>query len=200
LMKNCLNLMPWRCRKAQLVRLRLGQWCLPWAVAGGLVVAAGLVKWDQWRSSGDRVERLQRACGPSDALLAEIKTFGNRVEALKAREAALAQLEYPRPALTFLGLVSRSAKECEGRLRVEHLSLHSDGDAGAVPSRGSTRAGPGRVTSVTVKGIATDNLAVARFVLALRQTKAFDRVELKSSQEQPADRRRTRSYQVECTY
>ena len=72
-----------------------------------------------------------------------------------------------------------------------------------------------------------DDLAVARFVLALRQTKAFDRVELKSSQEQgtgaggratgdgggsspasrdhPADGARPpaprlRSYLVECGY
>jgi len=199
-MKNYLNLMPWKCRKAQLVRLRLGQWCLPWAVAGGLLAAAGLVKWDQWRSSRDQVERLQRACAPTDALQAEIRSFASRAEALKAREAVMAQLEHPRPALALLGLVGRSAKECEGRLRVEHLALWSEGDPAKAPSRGSAEAGPGRVTSVTLKGIAADNLAVARFVLALRQTKAFDRVELKSSQEQPTDRRRTRSYQVECTY
>ena len=199
-MKNYLNLMPWKCRKAQLVRLRLRQWCVPWAVAGGLLVATGLVKWDQWRSSRDRVERLQRACEPTDALKEEIRSFARRAEALKAREALLAQLEHPRPALTLLGFVSRSAKECEGRLRVESLAMRSEGGPAGAAGRGSAESGPGQVASVTVKGIAADNLAVARFVLALRQTKAFNRVELKSSQEQPADRRRTRSYQVECTY
>jgi Tfp pilus assembly protein PilN len=199
-MKDYLNLIPWKCRKAQLLRLRLRQWCLPWAIAGGLVLAAGVVKWDQWRCGRDRVERLQRACGPTDSLLAEIQALTKRVEALKAREAAVAQLEDPRPALALLGLVSRSAKQCEGRLRVELLSLQTKQDAGASAGLGPTAAGLARRKSLVLKGIAADNLAVAQFVLALRQTKAFDRVELKSSQVQPADHRPARTYQVECLY
>jgi len=199
-MKSHLNLLPWKCRKAQLIRLRLAQWCLPWAVAGGLVSAVCVARWEQWRSSRARVERLEREHGPTTALLAEIKTLRKRAEELRDRDAVLAQLETPRPALTLLGLVSRSARECEGRLRVEQLVLRSDGQAAQVAGPGPPGGGAPAAASVTIKGIAADNLAVARFVLALRQTKAFDRVELKSSQEQPAERQRTRSYQVECTY
>lgn len=199
-MKNRLNLMPWQCRKSQLMRLRLAQWFLPWAVAGGLVLAACVAKWEQWQLRRDRVQRLEREYVPTDALLTEIKAFGDRLEEFRSREAVLAQLDSPRPALTLLGLVSRSARECQGRLRVEHVSLHVEGDAAKPGNAGSSGAAPGRTTAVTIKGDATDNLAVARFVLALRETKAFDRVELKSTQEQPADRRQTRSYLVECVY
>jgi Tfp pilus assembly protein PilN len=68
---------------------------------------------------------------------------------------------------------------------VESLSLHA------------TEAG---TTAVTLKGIGIDNLAVAQFVLALRQTKALDRVELKASVEQGTVGGAARSYLVECEY
>ena len=54
--------------------------------------------------------------------------------------------------------------------------------------------------AVTLQGIGVNNLAVARFVVALRETKAFDRVELKSSAETGSADSPACSYLVECSY
>jgi Tfp pilus assembly protein PilN len=216
-MKNYVNLLPWKCRKAQLVRLRLVQWSVAWVAVGALVVAASVAKWDQWNTTRDQTGRLEQALAPTNALLAEIKTLSREVEQLRAGETAVAQLEAPRPALTLLGLVSRSAQECEGRLRVEQLTVTSSQLSEGNPQRTTDNRQPSTdncppVASVAIKGVAVDDLAVARFVLALRQTKAFDRVELKSSQEHPAHDPgttqrvvaegawRPRSYLVECGF
>ena len=50
------------------------------------------------------------------------------------------------------------------------------------------------------KGIGTDNLSVARFVVALRATGGFDRVELKSSLKQALGERQIAGYIVECEF
>ena len=143
-MTTFVNLLPWTCRKAQLIRLRLVQWSVAWAAVGGLMFVACVVRWDQWNASRDRVEWLQQAYAPTNAVLAEIKTLGRGVEQLRAQETVVAQLESPRPALTLLGLVSRSARECEGRLRIEQLSVASsqlsDGSRHDHPADGARTA------------------------------------------------------------
>jgi hypothetical protein len=53
---------------------------------------------------------------------------------------------------------------------------------------------------VTITGAALDNLAVARFVVLLRQTGAFDRVELKSSEGKAPASQHVCSYIIECAY
>jgi Tfp pilus assembly protein PilN len=180
------NLLPWKCRKAQLVRLRLVQWSVAWVVVGALVAAACVVKWDEYSTIRDQTDRLEQALAPTNALLAEIKTLGQAVEQLRAHETAVAQLESPRPALTLLALVSRSAQECEGRLRVEQLTVTSSQLSGGsrqqtTDNRQLSTDNCPPATSVAIKGVAVDDLAVARFVRALRQTKAFDRVELRGT-------------------
>ncbi len=197
-MRSSLNLLPWNCRRAQLIRLRLVQWSLPWLFAAAVLAGVGAVKWHHWETSLHERERLEEEYAPTERLRAEIKTLAKQLEEFELREAALAQLGNPRPALTLLGLVSRSARDCEGRLRVEQLSVNprSGGSASKAGGDGS----PAGLASATIKGIALDNLAVARFVAALRQTKAFDHVDLKAALEQTADGRRACSYQVECAY
>ena len=113
-MTTSVNLLPWRCRKAQLIRLRLVRWSVAWAAVGGLVAAVAAVEWDQCSASRDQAERLEHAYAPTNALLAEIKTLGRGVEQLRARETVVAQLEPSRPALTLLGLVSRERGSAKG--------------------------------------------------------------------------------------
>lgn len=196
-MKTHLNLLPWNCRRTQLIRLCLKRWSVPWAVACGLTAAAAIVRWDQAEAARARMEVLEQQYAPTAALRGQIERLGKRFEGLRSREAILDRLEDPRPALSLLGLVSRSARECQGRLRIEQLALRLEGQPGSGP--GPTPAHAGATRSVLIKGTAADNLAVARFVLALRRTEAFDRVELKSSQQQP-QQGETWSYVLDCAY
>ena len=183
----------------QVIRLRLLQWSMPCAIAVVAVGVFGVIQWGRDRAAEARVEQLEQDHAPVVLMSEQIKKQKARAEELSGHAARVAGLGDPRPALTLLGLVSRSARECQGRLHVNALSLQpaghpakKDGNASSQPNSGAAM--------VAIKGIAADNLAVARFVVALRQTKAFQRVDLKSTQEQPYGAKRVCSYLVECGY
>jgi len=219
-MKTHLNLLPWRCRQRQMARLRLRQWLLPWGAALGAVAVLFLIQGSRHQAARARAEQLEEQCIPVDKLQEEIRGLRERAGALTRRESMLKPLEEPRPALTLLAMVSRSAEKCEGQLRVEKLVLRPAGEAGKAaaapasvpalpgPAGGDTKAAataplparPASTSLVTITGIALDNLAVARFVVSLRQTGAFDRVDLKSSEEKAPTGQHVCSYTIECAY
>jgi Tfp pilus assembly protein PilN len=197
-MKKFVNLLPWKCRRMQIIRLRALQWSMPCAIAAAAVGLLGAAEWSRYRAAETRVEELEQNYAPVVSLGAQIKTQRTRVDELAGHAARVGQLETSRPTLTLLGLVSQSARECEGTLHVDTLSIQPAGDPAKKAAKTASDADSGTV--VAVKGIAADNLAVTRFVAALRQTKAFRRVDLKSTQEQPYGANRACSYLVECGY
>ncbi len=200
-MKTHLNLIPWKVRQAQVVRRRLMQWAVVWAAAAGAMAGIGVAKANQSAAVRQTLDALEAEYAPVAALRQEIRTCRQSLEAWSRREAAAAQLEDTRPALTLLGMVGRSARQCEGRLRVDQLTVRPrEQSPGAEKKSAGKHPNAGVSTLVTIKGVALDNPSVSRFVAALRQTQAFDRVELKSSAEQPAGDLKTCSYLVECSY
>jgi Tfp pilus assembly protein PilN len=219
-MKNQINLLPWKCRQQQVFRLRLMQWIIPWGFVIGFVLTTTVVQLIQYNDAHERVRRLEKACDPLADLRRKIDSLQKTQTEVARREAILAGLENPRPALSLLGLVSQSASKCKGRLHIEHLATHSlDASPAAAgrPSAGATAFGgatkglpkpPAPTTTMAspptmglaIRGVAADNVAVSTFVVALRKTNAFEKVELKSSQEKTTDDRRTCSYLVECVY
>jgi len=198
-MKNSVNLLPWKCCRMQVIRLRVLQWSIPCAIAAAAVGLLGVVEWGRYRAAEARVEQLEQDYVPVASFGEQIKKQQQRLEELSGHAARVAALENPRPTLTLLALVSQSARECQGKLHVEALSLQPSGDSAKKAGKAASQPDPGAAV-VAIKGIAADNLAVARFVVALRQTKAFQRVDLKSTQEQPYGATRACSYLVECGY
>lgn len=209
-MKRSLNLLPWKYRRQQLVRRRLLQWTTVWAMAvllAALGLGAGLVKRAEVRQ---RVSDLEAQYAPVAQLTRQLTEGRKTLRQWEDRRKAAAALEETRPALTLLGLVSRCARACEGRLRIDKLSLQPrQAPAAAQPPKTSPpgRPGPqvppvvsGPSATVTIQGQALDNLAVAQFVAYLRETRAFQRVELKSAAQQPGGQTPLRAYLVECTY
>ena len=203
-----------------MVRLRLRQWLLPWGAALGALGVLFLIQGSRYQVARARAEQLEEQCTPVDKLREEIRGLRERAGALTRRESMLKPLEDPRPALTLLAMVSRSAEKCEGQLRVEKLVLRPAGEAGKAaaaapsapslpgPGAGNAQAAapapvparPASTSLVTITGAALDNLAVARFVVSLRQTGAFDRVELKSSEDKAPASQHVCSYTIECAY
>jgi Tfp pilus assembly protein PilN len=213
-MKTYINLLPWVCQRNQLVALRLRQWL---AIGAAVAVVLGVLcvaRLQSRQAAESRLQGLKLEYTPTETLSKEITTLRARLAELSSQESTLAQLEDPRPALTLVGLISQSARKCEGRLKVETMALRSSegpqasakpGEAAkTAPAPAATSPAPastaGGATSVSIKGIALDNLAVAQFVVALRQTKAFERVELKASVEHASPGMPARSYLVECMY
>jgi hypothetical protein len=214
-MKNHVNLLPWRCRRTQIIRLRFRQWLWPCGITAAAIAIFFVVQLSRCLAARQRLDQVEREYFPLESLTEEIAASRGRLDERSREVEIVRRMENPRPPLTLLGLVSQTARDCQGQLHVESLSLQAAreqpkttaGEPAKTAAGERTKATAkeaaetnGDSTVVAIKGIALDNLAVARFVAALRQTKAFRRVELKSTKEQPLGACRICSWLIECGY
>ncbi len=218
-MKSSLNLLPLERRMWEAARRRLLHWCLVWALCA--TAAAGLwwLKRGRCRDARQRLDAAQRDYAPLGRTVRENDAMRADLDRLRARGTLLGKLLDEKPPLTLIGVVSRSARTCNGRLVVESLSFRrhegaSDADAPTAEARRGNPAKPAAAAqkgpaepsapknepwgSVTLEGRARDNVAVATFVVNLRESGLFRRVELKSSVGEPADEEQVCTYLLEC--
>lgn len=201
-MKTSLNILPYNLRLRQLVCARILQWCL---ICGAVSTAAGGVlyatKYLPYQARESELQARERKYAPLNKLKTELDAMRAEMDDLRKREALAMSLADDVPDLTLLGVVSRAAKQSNGKVYVKVLSLDRETvqSAPAVDEpAGSTTQSRGGV--LKLQGAGLDNLSVARFVAALRDSEVFEKVELKSTGIQAASDTGARSYLVECVF
>lgn len=204
-MSRTLNLLTDRFRLRMLLRRRLRQWGAVCAVVGAVSLG-----WTGWRVLDVRALHAQltdrqAVAAPLARMQGESRRIQKQLDVLNRRQSLLALLEQGKLPYQVVAVISRSTRQCEGQVQVRELLLSRhqvEKPAAAAPSGRPTAAKPETMERIllTLKGVAADNLAVARFVTALRESAAFEHVDLRSAAEDghpllPAGR----SYWVECT-
>ena len=201
-MKTNLNILPYTLRLRQLVRARFIQWFLIWGAAA--VAAGGVLYSTKYAPYHARLEELQareRKYAPVNKLKTELDAMRAEMVDLQQREALAMSLAGDIPDLTLLGVVSRAARQSDGKVYIERLSLGRETTRQAkAPDEPADSAGMIRGGVLRLQGSGVDNLSVARFVAALRDSEVFDKVELKSTGIQAATGTGARSYLVECMF
>ena len=208
-MKRSLNLLPFECRVRETARRRLLQWSLVWTVCAATAFGAWWLKHSRCHAFQQRLQVAQRSYAPLEKIICESDVMRGELEQLRAKGTILGKLLDERPALTLLGIVSQNARRCDGRLVVHNLSFErherppeTDGP-GPKPGRKEQpkpaieKAEPWG--SVTLTGQALDNVAVATFVVSLRESELFQSVELKSSVGNDSTDEQLRTYVLECS-
>ena len=181
-MKNYANLLPEDYRRRRLVRRRVLQWVL----VAGVVMAAALPLWavqtQRLLSEQEMLHARRKVYAPTKAMLVEIPRMHSEMKELSQRDVMVRKLTDDRPPLAALGMISQAAASCKGQVRVFQMIVDrpptqpaADGEAEAAKSPAS------KPSLITLQGTGIDNPSVARFVVNLRQTQAFQRVDLKSS-------------------
>lgn len=207
-MKAFINLLPFEYRRRELVRLRLLQWSLVWAGCLLLIVAAWWLKQSQHRASRLAVEAAETRFRPLEQLMGQRRAMETELRRLHAKGTVLGRLRDEIQLLTLIGMVSHGARECRGRLVVDEMAFQRKAnnasadrpqrDPGKPTDTEPGAEGSGPRASVTLRGTALDNLAVARFAAALRDSGLFERVELKSSVGDESAAGNLRAYLLEC--
>ncbi len=199
-MTTSVNLLPSAVRQRALLLRRARQWGTLWALAVLVALAVGGARFladdgaeharrEAEQRQKDRLERSQNRLEATRA----------RLVALRGHEALLLNPVDEYPGLLMLGIVSKCARQVEGAIQVEGFSLSRIGSTSVkrILSDDSTRMGE-RV--LTLRGIASDNLATAAFATALRDCGVFASVERRSSGLPDADEERPVQYLIECRF
>jgi hypothetical protein len=205
-MKTSVNLLPLNYRRRQVVRRSLARWLLVWLVCLGVsLVACGLAQ-HRSQSLEQAVGAAERNAAPLNRLVQEQTTMQAALREFDTKRTVLGEVQSDRPVLTLIGLVSQSAQRCQGGLAVHQLSFErKDRQPTDIEKSPLSAESPKPAPEpdelwgcMIVRGDAVDNVAVATFVVGLRDSGVFRRVELKSCIRSLAAGRESRNYLVEC--
>jgi Tfp pilus assembly protein PilN len=204
-MSRHLNLLPWNVRRSALLRERLRQWCTAWGTI--VVIAVGLGCWQLQRLSSTQAElafwqvRSERARS-DEALNADLQ---GKINQLKARLAKYGHFESERTGFLLISTLSQAAAVNSGKLQVQKLNFATTvvtetPPAGRQPATNNTPAPTRKHHVMSLSGVASSNLVLSQFVSSLRDSAAFEKVELKSSQGKGEVAAGPRAYQIECRF
>ena len=182
---------------------------------------SGMVAWahldERLDSAREELTSTQKRCEPLTETQRRHANLVAERERIQKRLDLVDRLQDPQAAFRLIGLVSQSAQACSGGIRVRDFWLSEDRTAivqpskqasivrqrssGGVPKPVDPEPQPEVVphSRLVLQGVAADNLAVAKFVVALRESGAFETVDLKSSMG-ASNRGRIRTYRIECVF
>jgi hypothetical protein len=188
-MKNHVNLIPTNYRRRRLIRRRLWQWCVIWSAVALGCWGAAWAKQVGYQNVASTLSQRRAAYEPVKLLNKRTREIRENIHELNQRETMVDQLRDLRPPLVGLGIVSRCAKACDGRVQIQSMTIDR-----------KRKAAPTSVGMLILNGRGINNASVAQFVAALRVTKAFDRIELKSSVRRGPAGREVQQFLVHCEY
>ncbi|MEX0818121.1 MAG: PilN domain-containing protein [Pirellulaceae bacterium] len=188
MIKTHLNLLPMRYRRGQLIGRRLKQWSVLWLLAAGCTVLLGWTEWSQYQAGAATLASLRSRYEPIKAMQGEVVGLQEQIDALQRRESLALSLADERSMLGLVGLLGQARQACGGRVSIGQLNLQRSGNSQSATS------------VLTLSGVATDDLAIARFVTALREAQAFTGVDLRSTGTATVGEIKARTYTMECTF
>lgn len=196
-MRQEVNLFPQDHCRWQVARRRLLQWGAVWIAAFFLVSIIYWIRCNGQESSHAQLMALESEYAPIKKLQTEVATTRALIEDLQKRESLALELADEQPLLALVGILSRAARDCDGEVCIQHLSLvrkvaTNKAENGSEP--------PASHKLLILKGLGVNNLAVARFAASLRESRVFKAVELESTGAPIRGEDTSRSYQLECTF
>jgi Tfp pilus assembly protein PilN len=194
-MKTALNLLPMRYRRERLMRRRAIQWSIVLVAALATIGAARWYRTHEYRSLERQLAAVSREGSPAQTMLREITKMRDEIAQLQQHQTIATELEQQRQVLALLAVVSRSAHETQGRLRVTDCRV-IDLQATEVAANQSNNAS--HEGTVTLVGVSLDSPTVAEFHDGLVRSGLFADVKLIKSNERAEVGTELYDYEVRC--
>ncbi|MFG0335106.1 MAG: PilN domain-containing protein [Maioricimonas sp. JB049] len=199
-----MNLLPLPLQKKLLIRRRLSRWGIVWGLCSVVALTVAFVWSNRHSGSKAALAVLNDQVAPIRKLEAENGQMLEQINDIVARQSLLGDLDSAERPLTLVGIVSHSAASTQSRLQVQRFAMHrqeiTPTETKAAPAEASEKPETIVQTTLELSGVALDDLAVARFISALRETGIFVQVELKSSLSTQVADNPAKEYLVRCTF
>ncbi len=205
-MASHINLLPWEFRRKTIQRRILKCWV---AIAALFVMSSGIildVDHQELRRSRNELASLSAQAAPLRQTVAESNRLTAQLQRSGERRLLLDSLNATGQPLQLIGIVSRSAAGTPGEILVEEFAItETDPPAPLSQTASADRNAPAPVIEVAnrrlaLSGMATDDLALSRFIAELREAGVFQAVELRASNDVNLNAGSARHYIVECSF
>lgn len=206
-MKDRLDLLPLAFQRRMLRQWRIRQWSVALGVCTVFALPIGIWQHHEFRLQRQVLELRRLQAAPLETVQMQNDELRQRLVQLRDDQQLRGGLESEQLAFHLLSTVSRSASTCSDGVQVQQFSFSRTRSTVNVPPANTNPDGPAgapvqteiETLVMTVKGIGADNLTVSRFVVALRDSQMFEKVDLKSSMGGAGPARGIRTFVVECT-
>lgn len=205
-MASHINLLPWEFRRKTIQRRMLKCWI---AVAALFVLGSRImigVSQQSLRRSRSELASLSERAAPLRQTVAESDRLAEQLKRSGERRLLLDGLSATGQPLQLIGIVSRSAAGTPGEILVEEFEItETDPPAPLSKTASADRSAPAPVIGAPsrrlgLSGMATDDLALSRFIAELREASVFQTVELRASNDINLNAGSARHYIVECSF
>lgn len=202
-MKPHLNLLPPGVRSRLLLRRRTREWAYRGMLLAALALCAlgGVLR--QWTSASQELELWKRRAASVEEIDAKNRQLFSRTGLLQRRLNKYRNLQSERLGYQLLSTLSHSSRGTQGEMQIRKLALRLV-ETTVVSSNKSKTTAPVCTQSyvLSVTGAAKNNLHIAQFASSLRDSGAFERVDLKSSRggTRAGNADGERLYHLECTF
>jgi hypothetical protein len=201
-MKQSVNLVPDSFRRAVVARRLLRSWLMTSMVTGIVLIAYVAWERDNYTRTHNRRLVVESKARPFSEMSNSATRMEEEIRLIDQNDALVHRLSKDQTPLLPLALVSAGVKACPDQLWIKRVKFEQHqkvekpaaGAPAATSGSESVANGQGRLI---LEGLAVDNLAVAAFVAALRDTKGFRSVELKSSVVTQVGDQRQMSFSIE---
>jgi hypothetical protein len=204
-MSTHINLLPWEFRRRTIVRRVLTRWAIVAVIAllgSGFFVVDSQLK---LRESQAELQQLVQQTEPLRAVVAENRHLSDQLKRSDQRRLLLDSLAATSQPLQLVGIVSQSASTTPGEILVQQFELTETEAAPAARGKSTTSKNEAPPAAemyrrLGLTGMATDDLALSRFVAQLRDVGVFRTVELRASNDVDLSAGSARRYTVECSF
>ena len=197
-MTESLNLVPLSFRRRLLFRRRLRQWCGVWLLCAIALGSAAIGEYSHVVRLRNTLMQREQQCKPLHETEQDTERVGQQLAEVRERSAFLTTLQHGDRPAQLLGFIGRFACLPKHSIHLVECNLSTTGLAVSTRSTSAPQGITGR--RLLLKGIAVDDLAVARFVSALREAELFDNVRLQSSIDAVEDSDASCRFEVTCEY
>lgn len=184
-----MNLLPTSHRIRQSALTTIRRWIVIMIVVVLLTCVWGIQDVLRSQEARETMQQLRSHAEPIQLQQTASKRLRVQYDQLRQQETLEGELAERRSLTDLLGIIVRASKQCDGAVGIRTFDLSQK-------NRDNGRSS----YSLAIQGIGTDDLSVARFAAALRDSVAFTRVQLISTAPITENEIPARSFSLECTY
>jgi hypothetical protein len=188
-MNQNMNLLPQSYRVRQAATKTVFRWLGITVVIVALTCCWGLQDVLRSQVSREAMHNLREESEPVREAEIDVRRLRMRMEGLREQKTLEGQLAERRSLTDLMGIISGSSKSCDGEVCVRSLDLKQ------VKNQNDDT-----LYTLSLSGVGTDDLVIARFAAALRDSNAFSKVQLSSTSPISENEIAARSYTMECSY
>lgn len=207
------NLLPTSFVWQQLLRNRLRQWTLAFAVLPIVFFVSNASLFSQWWRDLREHQEMQLAAEPARMLQDRRVEITKASVALKQKIENLQALTKVDRSTSILGIVANSVESTNKKVQIQNLQVSVQPkvmDAKPTKNPPASHQSPSRPNgsnaiavsenqiTLTLKGIAMESESISKLVDAIQQSNAFPKIELRSTQERVVLDRSIQDFELEC--